>query len=87
MQTRTEFVARDRDFEEIARRIGADKVIYQTQENLIKAIQMENPNLGRFCAACFDGVYITGDVTPEMLKTIEDERRSLKTGQMELNIL
>jgi len=87
MQTRTEFVARDRNEEEIARRIGADRVIYQTQENLIKAVQAENPNLGRFCAACFDGDYITGDVTPEMLQSIEDERRILQNGQMKLNIL
>ncbi|MCX6564932.1 MAG: amidophosphoribosyltransferase [Candidatus Aminicenantes bacterium] len=86
MQTRTEFVARDRDFEDIARRIGADRVIYQTQENLIKAVRMENPNLGRFCAACFDGNYVTGDVTPEMLQSIEDERRNMRTGQMELQI-
>jgi len=86
MQTRTEFVARDRDFDEIARRIGADRVIYQTQSNLIKAVQMENPNLGRFCAACFDGDYVTGDVTPEMLQSIEDQRRNLRTGQMELKI-
>jgi amidophosphoribosyltransferase len=87
MQTRTEFVARDRSEEEIARRIGADRVIYQTQENLIKAVQMENPSLGRFCAACFDGNYITGDVTPDMLQSIEDERRILQNGQMKLNIL
>jgi len=86
MQTRTEFVARDRDFDEIAKRIGADKVIYQTQENLIKAVQMENPNLGRFCAACFDGNYITGDVTPEMLASIEEERRTLSSGQLALQI-
>jgi len=86
MQTRTEFVARDRDFDDIARRIGADRVIYQTQENLIKAVRTENPNLGRFCAACFDGIYITGDVTPEMLQSIEDQRRYQRTGQMELKI-
>jgi amidophosphoribosyltransferase len=87
MQTRTEFVARDRGFDEIARRIGADKVIYQTQENLIRAVRMENPELGRFCAACFDGNYVTGDVTPEMLASIEEERRNLQSGQMELNII
>ena len=86
MQTRKEFVARDRNEEEVALRIGADRVIYQTQENLVKAIRMENPNLGRFCAACFDGNYITGDVTPEMLQSIEDQRRKASSGQMELNI-
>ena len=86
MQTRTEFVARDRTEEDVAKRIGADRVIYQTLENLIQAVRMENPNLDRFCAACFDGDYVTGDVTPAMLEEIENERRTLQTGWMGLKI-
>jgi amidophosphoribosyltransferase len=86
MQTRTEFVARDRSEEEIAKRIGADRVIYQTLDNLKKAVQFENPGLDHFCAACFDGTYVTGDVTPEMLQTIERERKALQGRQLELNI-
>lgn len=86
MQTRTEFVARDRNFDEIARKIGADKVIYQTLHNLKKAVRQENPKLKHFCAACFDGNYVTGDVTPEMLKKIEKERKDAQESQLELNI-
>ena len=86
MQTRTEFVARHSDVEQIARKIGADKVIYQTLDNLKKAVRMENKKLKQFCAACFDGCYVTGDVTPEMLKTIEKERTAIQEGQLELNI-
>jgi len=86
MQTRTEFVARDRDEAEIARQIGADRVIYQSLENLRKAVRLENPHLKHFCAACFDGDYISGDVTPEMLKKIELERSQAKDKQLELNI-
>jgi len=86
MQTRTEFVARDSDPDQVARKIGADKVIYQTLDNLKKAVRMENPNLKQFCAACFDGCYITGDVTPEMLQKIEKERKDLQAHQLELNI-
>ena len=86
MQTRTEFVARDRNFDEIARKIGADKVIYQTLHNLKKAVRQENPKLKHFCAACFDGNYVTGDVTPEMLKKIEKERKDAQESQLELEI-
>jgi len=86
MQTRTEFVASHSDVEQIARKIGADKVIYQTLDNLKKAVRMENKKLKQFCAACFDGCYVTGDVTPEMLKTIEKERKAIQEGQLELNI-
>ncbi len=86
MQTRTEFVARHSDVEQIAKKIGADRVIYQTLDNLKKAVRMENKKLKNFCAACFDGCYVTGDVTPEMLKTIEKERKAIQEGQLELNI-
>jgi amidophosphoribosyltransferase len=86
MQTRTEFVARSADADQVAKKIGADKVIYQTLENLKAAVRTGNPKLTHFCAACFDGIYPTGDVTPEILKEIEDERRSAQDAQMELNI-
>jgi amidophosphoribosyltransferase len=86
MQTRTEFVASNRDCDQIAKLIGADRVIYQTLDNLKKAVRMENPGLENFCAACFDGRYITGDVTEKMLTEIEAERRRLQESQLELNL-
>ncbi len=86
MQTRTEFVARNADADEVARKIGADMVIYQTLDNLKAAVRSGNPKLTHFCSACFDGVYPTGDVTPELLKEIEEERRGAREEQMELNI-
>jgi amidophosphoribosyltransferase len=86
MQTKTEFVARGADEATVAKRIGADKVIYQSLDALKKAVKLENQKLGEFCAACFDGVYPTGDVTPELLKEIEDERNLAHENQLELNI-
>jgi len=86
MQTKTEFVARGADEATVAKRIGADKVIYQSLESLKKAVKLQNPKLSEFCAACFDGVYPTGDVSPELLKEIEDERNLAHENQLELNI-
>ncbi len=86
MQTRTEFVARNADAAEVAKKIGADKVIYQTLDNLKAAVRTGNPKLTHFCSACFDGIYPTGDVTPEILKEIEQERYGTQDAQMELNI-
>jgi amidophosphoribosyltransferase len=86
MQTRTEFVARNADADQVAKKIGADKVIYQTLDNLKAAVHAGNPKLSHFCAACFDGLYPTGDVTPEVLKQIEEERQDAQDRQMELNI-
>ncbi|HPW17136.1 MAG TPA: amidophosphoribosyltransferase [Candidatus Aminicenantes bacterium] len=86
MQTKTEFVAQDADEAAVARRIGADKVIYQTLAALEKAARAENPRLESFCAACFDGVYPTGDITPDLLEDIEADRKRDRDGQLELDI-
>jgi amidophosphoribosyltransferase len=41
-----------------------------------QSVRDVNPQLKNFEASCFDGVYITGDVTPEYLDRIERERLS-----------
>ncbi len=86
MQTKTEFVAQGASERGVARKIGADRVIYQSLAALKKAVQVENPKLKSFCAACFDGVYPTGDITPDLLEDIEKERRLAQDGQLELAI-
>jgi amidophosphoribosyltransferase len=86
MQTKTEFVARNADEATVAKRIGADKVIYQSLDALKKAVMLENPKLNEFCAACFDGVYPTGDISAELLNEIENERAHARDNQLELNI-
>jgi len=82
MQTKTEFVARNASVNQVAKKIGADKVIYQTLESLKKAVSLGNKNLKSFCSACFDGIYPTGDVTPDILKAIEKERKTAKENKM-----
>ena len=86
MQTKTEFVARNANPNQVAKRIGADKVIYQSLESLEKAVKMGNKKLKEFCGACFSGTYPTGDVTPEILDSIEKNRKIAKENQLELNL-
>jgi len=74
MSTRREFIARDRTDAEVAQAIGADAVIYQTLDDLVGAVTEKEPRITRMCTACFSGNYPTGDITPEMLLQIEDER-------------
>jgi amidophosphoribosyltransferase len=74
MSTRREFVARGRSHDEIAVEIGADAVIYQTLDDLVQSVQEVQPGVERMCTACFSGDYPTGDITSEMLLTIEAER-------------
>ena len=74
MSTKNEFVAKGRSDDEIAEAIGADFVLYQSLENLEDATREGNDKLEKFCNACFTGDYPTGDVTPEMLESIEGDR-------------
>src|SRR5438876_4557544 len=74
MPTRAELIAAHRSEEEVGREIGADAVIYQDLDALKDAVRAVNPKLTQFETSCFDGVYITGDVTSEYLASIERQR-------------
>lgn len=93
MPTREELLANGRTDEEIAREIGADAVIYQDLADLIRAVQAVNPRLTSFDCSCFNGQYITGDVSAEYLANLEGQRNGLipvaaplPTRQMHLNL-
>jgi len=74
MPTRTELIATGRTDAQIAREIGADAVIYQDLEALKAAVRAVNPKLDQFETSCFDGTYITGDITAEYLASVERQR-------------
>jgi amidophosphoribosyltransferase len=74
MPTRAELIATGRDEAQIAREIGADAVLYQDLDALKAAVRAVNPKLTQFETSCFDGVYITGDVTSEYLASVEKVR-------------
>ncbi|GAB3625439.1 Amidophosphoribosyltransferase [Pandoraea terrae] len=80
MPTRSELVAHGRTDEEVARIIGADELIYQDVEDMKKAVRDINPALGDFDSSCFDGKYITGDVTPAYLDRLEQSRKAPKAA-------
>jgi amidophosphoribosyltransferase len=85
MQTKTEFIARNANVDQIAKKLRADKVIYQSLEDLEKAVSLGNKKLKKFCSACFSGVYPTGDVSPKVLEEIEAERKVIQENQHEFN--
>ena len=74
MPTQHELVAHGRTPDEISREIGADLLIYQDLEALKAAVRAANPRLDEFEASCFDGRYVTGDVTPEYLAALAGAR-------------
>ncbi len=93
MPTRQELLATGRSDAEIALEIGADAVFYQDLDDLVQDVGRDAPGIERFDSSCFDGCYITGDITPEYLANIEAHRcdgetRSDQeiTQQLDLNL-
>jgi amidophosphoribosyltransferase len=92
MPTRAELIAADRSEDEVAREIGADALIYQDLDALKEAVRQANPKLQKFETSCFDGVYVTGDVSPDYLRAIEQRRASSRdqsddeAPQLDLNL-
>lgn len=74
MPTRSELIAADRSDEEIRAEIGADALVYQDLDALKAALRSVNPAIANFETSCFDGCYITGDVTAEYLSSVESQR-------------
>ncbi len=92
MPSRAELIATGRTDEEICREIGADALIYQDLDDLKASVRKANPAIVDFDASCFDGNYITGDITPAYLDKVERGRAAGKANkttdddQMELEL-
>jgi len=92
MPTRAELIAAHRSEAEVGMEIGADALIYQDLEALKEAVRKANPKLTSFETSCFDGVYVTGDVTSDYLHVIETRRDAQRDtedeegAQLDLNL-
>ena len=74
MPAATELIANSREVDEIAKLIGADRLIYQDLHGLIRSVRHDNSAITEFDASCFSGEYVTGDVTEEYLQDLEERR-------------
>jgi amidophosphoribosyltransferase len=74
MPAASELVAAGRSEEEVARIIGADWLIYQDLDDLVRAVRHHDSEVTEFDASCFSGVYVTGDVSAEYLARLQSER-------------
>jgi len=74
MPTRAELIASGRTVDEIRVAIGADALVYQELSDLERAVSECNPAITHFEASCFDGKYVTGDVSASYLDRIEIAR-------------
>ena len=74
MPTVDELVAHGRTVDEIRQLIGCDELIYQDVDAMKAAIGSLNPAISGFDASCFDGVYVTGDITAEDIDRLNNNR-------------
>jgi amidophosphoribosyltransferase len=74
MPTRRELIAHGRSDDEICEAIGADALVYQGIDAMKADVRGFNPAVTGLEASCFDGHYITGDVTSAWLDQLEEQR-------------
>ena len=74
MPSRRELIAHGRTDDEICAAIGADALVYQGIDVMKSDVQGFNAAVTGLEASCFDGHYITGDVTPDLLDRLEEQR-------------
>lgn len=74
MPSKNEFIAHNKNLQEICDAIGADQLIYQELKDLIWSVKQGNKTIKEFDCSCFNGHYITSDIDKQYLKNIEKLR-------------
>jgi amidophosphoribosyltransferase len=78
MPTSEELVAFGRSVEQVRELIGCDALIYQDIAPMLEAVKRAAlpgaPAIQGFDASCFDGIYITGDVSVEDITRLGQQR-------------
>ena len=74
MPATAELIASNKSDEEVAKKINADWLIYQTLEDLIQAVQEGNPEINEFETSIFTGRYIT-PLVKNYLEELENSRK------------
>ena len=76
LPTSSEFLANNRNEEQIATRIGADMLVYQTLSDLIAAAREGNSNVDGFESSVFDGKYHNPDISQDYLMALSKVRNN-----------
>lgn len=85
--TKEELIGVDRSEDEICKLIGADALFYGDLDDVFDACVEGNPAVKDLDMSCFDGRYVTGDVTEEILKKQAESRNNQRNlGAVERDI-
>jgi len=68
----SEFIANGKSVDEICNEIGADRLFYQTLDDLVEVTSMNGDQA--WDTSCFNGEYVTGDVSQDYLDVLEAAR-------------
>ena len=84
MPTPEELVAHNRTIDEVRELIGCDALIYQDvdamKQAVLSAAAEGAPQLDGFDASCFDGVYVTGDISSQDIVRLNEKRVGQEEG-------
>ena len=87
MPTPEELVAHNRTIDEVRELIGCDALIYQDVDAMKQAVHAatasEAKKLDGFDASCFDGVYVTGDVSAQDIVRLNEKRVGQEEGEQD----
>lgn len=73
MPAAIELIAHGRSEEAVRTAIGADRLVYQDLDDLLRSVQEGNPRLVRFDCSVFTGEYVT-EVSHDYLRVLERQR-------------
>ena len=74
MPSSEELIAHNRTVDEIKTLIGADWLVYQDLDDLIRCSSEGNPSIASFECSVFNGEYVTGDVDQKYLDWLDESR-------------
>ncbi len=75
--SRKELIAATHTEDQIRRYLGVDRLLYQTQDDLVEAVTRRGQHqIKRPCMACMDGIYICGNITEEKIQKLEEKREA-----------
>lgn len=73
--SRSKLIAANKTEEEIREFLGVDRLLYQTEEDLIEAVTRRGEHhIHKPCMACMNGQYISGNITEDKITALEKHR-------------
>lgn len=85
MPAARELIAHDRTVEEIQELIGADWLLYQDLEDLIKCAREGNEKITQFDCSVFDGEYVSGGIGENYLMKLEAMRNDAEKSNSSMD--